>query len=192
MNKPATAINSDEQKIKQDWKKTKAALRNCNADGKIPDPKRKTALEKLIARYRSFVYLECLCLILFPSCMHWLFNDPNDTLLAMYAIIFFITAVVVDYKLAQKLATIDIQQMTVAAVLRTILECRKRHLQSMILLIPMAVGFIGVIAYASINETHLLIGIVVGLVAGLALGIREFRGFLRDYRTAVADTEIHD
>ncbi len=191
MNKSVTASDSDEKKIRQDWKKTKAALGNCNADGKIPDSQRKTALEKLIGRYRSFVLLECLCLILFPTCMHWLFNGSNDTFLAMYAIIFFITAAVVDYKLALKLATIDIQQMTVAAVLRTILDCRKRHLQSMILLIPMAVGFIGVIAYASINETHLLIGMAVGLVAGLALGIREFNGFMRDYRNAVADTEIH-
>ncbi|HBC21335.1 MAG TPA: hypothetical protein DD401_07155 [Prevotella sp.] len=189
MNTSANA-DMDEQKIKQDWEKAKAALGNA-AGNNVPDTERKTALDKLIARYRSFVRLECLCIVLMPFAVYWLFSD-NGILLPIYAAAFFLLAALVDHWLARRLAAIDIQRMNVTAVVRTALDCRKRHLQSMMLLIPLAVGFIGIIAYASINATHLLIGMAVGLAAGLALGIREFRAFMRDYRTAVADTEIHD
>ncbi len=182
MNTSAHA-DKDEQKIKQDWEKTKATLGNT-ADDNVPNTQRKTALDKLIARYRSFVRLECLCIILIPA-IYWFFSD-NGIFLPIYAAAFFLIAALVDYWLARKLSTIDIQRMAVTAVVRTALDCRKRHLQSMILLIPLGVGFIAAMAYAALNETSILIGMAAGFVVGLAAGIREFRAFMRDYRTATA------
>lgn len=183
MNTSANA-DMDEQKIRQDWEKTKATLGNTAADN-VPDTQRKTALDKLIARYRSFVRMECLCIILIPLAMYWLFSD-NGILLPISAAAFFLFAALLDHWLARKLATIDIQRMNVTAVVRTALDCRKRHLQSMVILIPLGVGFIAALAYTTLNETRLLIGMAVGFVVGLAAGIREFRAFMRDYRTATA------
>ena len=187
-----TSANADvgEQKIRQDWEKAKTALGNASGDN-VPDTQRKTALDKLVARYRSFVRLEGLCIVLIPFAMYWLFSD-RGLLLPIYAAAFFIFAAAVDYWLARKLATIDIQQMNVSAVVRTALDCRKRHLQSMILLIPLGIGFIAALAYGALNETRILIGIAVGFVIGLAAGIREFRAFMRDYRTATVDSNTDD
>ena len=183
MNTSANA-DMDEQKIKQDWEKTKATLGNAHGDN-IPDTQRKTALDKLIARYRSFVRLECLCIVLIPLAMYWFFNDKG-VVLPIYAAAFFLFTALVDHWLARKLATIDIQQMTVTTVVRTALDCRKRHLQSMVILIPLGVGFIAALAYTALNETRLLIGMAAGFIVGLAAGIREFRAFMRDYRTATS------
>lgn len=181
-----TSPNADmgEQKIRQDWEKAKTALGNAH-EYNVPDTYRKTALDKLIARYRSFVRLECLCIVLIPFAMYWLFSDKS-IFLPIYAAAFFLFAALVDHWLARKLATIDIQRMNVTAVVRTALDCRKRHLQSMILLIPLGIGFIAALAYTALDETRLLIGMAAGFIVGLAAGIREFRAFMRDYRTATA------
>ena len=184
MNTSANA-DMDEQKIKKDWEKTKTTLGNT-AGNNVPDTHRKTALDKLIARYRSFVRLECLCIVLIPFAMYLLFNDKG-VVLPIYAVAFFLFAALVDHWLARKLATIDIQRMNVTAVVRTALDCRKRHLQSMIILIPLGVGFIAALAYTALDETRLLIGMAAGFIVGLAAGIREFRAFMRDYRTATAN-----
>lgn len=187
MNTSASA-NMDEQKIRQDWEKTKMTLSNTDGDN-VPDTYRKTALDKLIARYRSFVRLECLCIALIPFAMYWLFSDNYSIFLAIYAAVFFLFTALTDHWLARKIASIDIQRMTVFSVVNTTLECRKRHLQSMIILIPFAIGFIALMAYAAFDEMHMLIGMAVGFIAGLAVGIREFRAFMRDYRTAAADNK---
>ena len=72
--------------------------------------------------------------------------------------------------------------MKVEEVLRLTMRYRKRHLQFMLILMPMAVALlIGMGIYLR-SDRSVIYGMIAGALIGLAIGIRYLIEFMRDYR----------
>ena len=87
-----------------------------------------------------------------------------------------------DYWLWNKIRHIDPVAMTISTVAELALLYRKRHLQFMAILIPLAIGLIGLLAYAVSDDTAFLSGMSCGAAIGLMIGLIVFRRFMNDYR----------
>ena len=72
--------------------------------------------------------------------------------------------------------------MSVSEVAYNAMFYRKRHLQFMAVLIPMAVALLGFTGYVFSSEIYFPYGMIVGAVCGLIIGIIQFRKFMAEYR----------
>ena len=85
-------------------------------------------------------------------------------------------------RLYQRIRSINVQQMPVKEVIRTVMECRKFHIISIMILVPWAICLVSLLAYANFENRYFLVGMVCGVLVGLAIGIIKLRQFLADYR----------
>lgn len=72
--------------------------------------------------------------------------------------------------------------MAVGEVSRLATFYRKRHLQFMIILIPIAIALLGSFIYVMVDNIYFIYGVICGAVIGLAIGIFQFMEFMADYR----------
>lgn len=178
-----------EEEIKKCWQET--SFRTVEPTG--GSPRRKTALQALIARYRRFSYLSLICVLgLMPCFVHFLGQWTETKGWTVYGLdafmgVYFILACIMDRWLANGLSSINIAEMPVAEVCGRIFYYRKKHLQFMAVLIPMAVVFIGWLAWICAKDTSILMGMIVGAVAGGCLGYNAFCHFMKEYREATAE-----
>lgn len=105
----------------------------------------------------------------------------NPWLGVAYAV-YFLTAFSMDQWLYQGIGKIDPLKMSVSQVLKKSLFYRKRHLQFMAILIPMALGLLGFTGYVFSNDRYMLIGMIAGAIFGAIIGIIHFRRFMVEYR----------
>ena len=95
---------------------------------------------------------------------------------------YFLLASTMDYWLYRRIRDIDCSVMKVEEVLRLTMRYRKRHLQFMLILMPMAVALlIGMGIYLR-SDRSVIYGMIAGALIGLAIGIRYLIEFMRDYR----------
>ncbi len=152
--------------------------------------RKETALDRLAERYRRFSRLG---LIMAIACALWMvadlqFPDPRmKYVTSIVFVIYFLTCSVIDNHLYHDISSIDCYTMSVSEVIAKALACRKKHLQSMILLIPFAILVAGVLAYSFISEPYMLYGMAAGFVVGLIIGLQQFRRFMAEYRTLSRD-----
>ena len=177
--------------LKKDWQDTNVAIQTeANSYDKIINGKRRTALENLAERYRRFSNLALILILLSFS---WIFNPdmfPGNQGLriavgvsfAVYALI----ASIMDRWLYKGIQSIDIVVMPVSEVVRKALFYRKRHLQFIVILLPIVLSIIAVMAW-SMDNLYFRLGIVVGFIAGVAIGVRQLLAFLADYRDITSD-----
>ena len=177
--------------LKKDWQDTNVAIQTeANSYDKIINGKRRTALENLAERYRRFSNLALILILLSFS---WIFNPdmfPGNQGLriavgvsfAVYALI----ASIMDRWLYKGIQSIDIVVMPVSEVVRKALFYRKRHLQFIVILLPVVLSIIAVMAW-SMDNLYFRLGIVVGFIAGVAIGVRQLLAFLADYRDITSD-----
>lgn len=158
----------------------------------IVNRRRTTALQSLAKRYRIFSAISAIAIIFIPFVF---MRIPTDTAASwatgIFTGIYFLTASVMDSWLASGVSSIDCSTMSVSEVIRRAMLYRKRHLQFMMVLIPMAVILIGGLIYITLNDLsvidgadrrYFLFGIVCGALAGVAIGIGQFMQFMRSYR----------
>ena len=177
--------------LRKDWQNANVSLsRGSDAYDSIINGKRRTALENLAERYRRF---SNLALVLILMSFTWIFNPsmfPDNRSLgiavgvsfAVYALI----ASIMDRWLYQGIRSIDVVSMSVSEVIRKALFYRKRHLQFIAILLPIVLAIIGVMAW-SMDNLYFRLGIVVGFIAGTAIGLRQLFAFLADYRTITSE-----
>lgn len=76
---------------------------------------------------------------------------------------------------------IDVLTMTVSEVVEKALYYRKWHIRFIFILLPLALGCLGLLAYV-VDDFYMRLGMVAGFLVGVALGIRQLLNFLADYR----------
>ncbi|MDE7349969.1 MAG: hypothetical protein K2N25_02790 [Muribaculaceae bacterium] len=177
--------------LRKDWQDTSVSIRrDSESYASIINGKRKTALQNLAERYRRFSNLALVLILLSFS---WIFNPDMfpghhglritvGVSFAVYALI----ASIMDRWLYKGIQSIDIVVMPVSEVVRKALFYRKRHLQFIVVLLPIVLAIIAVMAW-SMDNLYFRLGIVVGFIAGVAIGVRQLLAFLADYRAITSE-----
>lgn len=142
-----------------------------------------TALDSLRGRYRRFVAVSLMSIV-----MVWLLVlNPGSPfgggwIFGAVATVFFLTSASIDYWLMRRVGEIDCVRWPVCDVVARARLCRKRHLQSIVVLIPFAFAVIGVMVWTVGADIYTLYGMCFGGAVGLLAGSLVLRRFLRDYR----------
>lgn len=183
-----------EDNIKRDWNETSVkGYNNPDIIKAIMAGKRKSALERLAERYRAFCTIGFLC----AGSMPWLLGRPGilpdfqgKSLMLIGFALYFLLCGFMDLWLYRGIKSIDVATLTVKAVIDKSLYFRKRHLQFVAILLPLAFIIVAAMIYGSQSEGEEVIwGMIVGGVCGGAVGIRQFRKFMADYREITDDGE---
>lgn len=178
--------------LQNDWQNAIINPSGGSAPDMIMLRRRSTALQNLAKRYRIFSICSAVAIIFIPFVfMQIPANSSVSWTLGIFTGIYFLTASVMDSWLASGVSTIDCSLMSVSEVISRAMFYRKRHLQFMMVLIPMAMILIGGLVYITLNDLsvigeadrkYFLFGIICGFLAGLAIGIGQFLQFMRSYR----------
>ncbi len=170
-----------EQRLKNVWQKT--SFRHTSQE-KIDNSinGRLTSLEKLAQRYRRFCIFAVFMIPINVNIITHIFPDESMMWLALCYTVCLISSAVTDFLLYKGIRSINCSTMPVIEVARRALKCRKRHLQSIMILAPMAFATVGLTAYFATSDPYMIGGIIVGAVFGLIAGSLQLRKFMRDYR----------
>ncbi|MDE5871288.1 MAG: hypothetical protein K2H22_05065 [Muribaculaceae bacterium] len=177
--------------LRKDWQDANIAIRReSDSYDDIINGKRKTALQNLADRYKRFSIMGVILIMLslsycfnpniFPGDLRW--RIITSVAFALYAF----TASVMDRWLYNGVKSIDVITMPVAEVIRKALFYKKRHLQFIAVLLPFVLAIIGAIAWKGDN-IYFRLGILVGFIAGTAIGIFQLMNFLADYRVIISE-----
>lgn len=173
-----------EEKIRKEWEETKMK-QNLNPDiQSITEGDKLTSLQNLARRYKWFSNISMLCILWVPLMMltNFIPNGWRVWIVASFGV-YFLTCSIMDRWLYYGITGINMACMGVDEVYAKAMYYRKRHLQFVVILLPMAFIVIGLFAYATMgNDKSMLIGIITGSLFGLAIGTRQLMAFMKDYR----------
>lgn len=176
-----------EENTGRNWRDTRFNAPSQGNLDEITNGKRLTALQRLAQRYKRFTWVALImfvyCFVFFSS--HDFPASMRGWLMGLFGI-YFVIVYAMDSWLYAGISRIDCATMPVGEVSRLALYYRKRHLQFIIILIPMAVALIGLLACSLATNVYFIAGIVCGIIGGLAIAIHQFRNFMADYRDASA------
>lgn len=146
---------------------------------------KKTALERLRNSYMRFFIAAAIftvtSLFVFSRFQDILDNNNVEYLGFAYSAYFFI-AFLMDFWIWNGIGTINPLTMSVSEVTEKSLFYRKRHLQFVAVLLPLAVSLMCFTGYVFSADKYFLMGIIFGAVLGLILGTIQLRRFMRNYR----------
>lgn len=170
--------------LKENWESSNAALERGKLPRQTIDPRRKTTLQRLAARYRRMAIFSVLCLCwVMPLYFRLCEENPGTQLfypLVMAA--FFLIAAGMDYWLYRGIQCIDCATMSVETVLKKVYLYRKRHIQFIFILMPLALFIIYLILAIFNFEKYALAGAAFGFMVGLAFGLKILYDFMHDYK----------
>lgn len=181
-----TPDNIDLDNLKKSWMEMGRSLGSQFDHGYNPDQlsNMKTTLDRLRDRYRVFWRVGLI--MIFTSSFIFSGDIINENPLNIYLCfvfpIYFLTCFLMDHWLWKGIGSIDPLRMGVAEVAQKALYYKKKHLQFMIFLIPMAIALLGFTGYVFSSDKYLLMGMITGAICGAALGIIQFRRFMAEYR----------
>lgn len=176
--------------LRKDWQDANIAIRReSDSYTEIINGKRKTALQNLADRYKRFSILG-VCLIMlslsyfnpniFPADLRW------RIIISVAFVLYALTASIMDRWLYNGIRSIDVVTMPMAEVIRKVMFYKKRHLQFIAILLPIVLAIIAVLAW-SMDNLYFRLGILVGFIAGTAIGVFQLMNFLADYRTITSE-----
>lgn len=178
-----------ENSVKKDWRDTRVNIKtDAETLDSIMQGKKKSALQNLAQRYQTFWRLEivalCLCVpaIFQVMSQEFEFSMKGSICLTIGIAVMFMLSSVMDRWLYSRISELDLTAMTVTEVARKAALYRKRHLQFVAILLPIAIILLCAMASMSGN-VYLISGMATGGVIGFALGIGQLMKFLRDYRS---------
>lgn len=175
-----------EEDLKKSWEDTKFEPLGEQQRAEIIAGKRRTALQQLADRYRWFsnIALPMMVLIPFVGFNNVLNLAPLGWKLAwsIFAVSYFGLCSLMDRWLYKGVSRIDCATMTVNEVSEKAMYYRKRHLQFIIVLVPMAIIMIGGLFYLTDRNEYFLYGCIVGGIIGLVIGLRQFLCFMSEYK----------
>lgn len=180
---------NDDFDIREAWaqlEKRVACLENAGSNTLSLEnlSRRKTALQRLSLRYFRFSRMS-LGFIVLP--VLYIFDKAIEPFglrlsLSVFMILFFATASVMDYILYRKINEIRVDSMSVTEVVKASMQCRKYHHRCIMVLMPIALVFVGTMAWIFADNIYILAGIATGFIFGLAIGFRKYLDFMYDYR----------
>lgn len=176
--------------LKKKWRDTNVSMpRDTVSYESITTGKRKTALDNLTRRYLWFSNLELAFLLIVPFNLMNLALFPDlkyRMLMVIWFGSFFIIAFVMDRWLYHGIKRIDVFTMSVSEVVAKALYFRKWHIRFIFILIPLALGCLGLLAYIT-DELAFRLGMIAGFLLGVAIGVRQLMAFLADYRSITSE-----
>ena len=145
---------------------------------------KKTALDRLRTRYKSFQVVSIIMIVAsFMILSGALIEDSNlKFFLGISYLVYFLTGFSMDYWLWKGLGTINPVTMNVSQVARKSMFYRKRHLQFITILMPMAIAIIGFTGYIFSENEYFIKGIIAGVIFGLIIGSFQLYRFMAEYR----------
>lgn len=181
-----TPENNELDNIRRAWTSMGESLSNLTPNN-IPTDKlsnMKTTLDRLADKYKRFSIMG-LVMIVASSLMfsrRELLGSPwNIYLPIAYACYFFIGSAI-DHWLYYGIKSINPLTMSISEVAGKALLYKKRHIQSIFLLLPMAVALIIATACAFSFDSYIIVGMITGGLVGLAIGITQLCRFMSYYR----------
>lgn len=176
--------------IKNDWNNTRFRDVEIGDYECIMEGRRRTALQNLARRYRRFSNLSLVAILWVPVMLLQNIMPDNTVLRGCFAVAmttYFAVCSVMDRWLYHGVSRIDCVTMSTAEVVRLAMFYRKRHLQFILVLIPLALGIVSFLCFIFKNDPYLWAGLAVGGVTGVAIGYRQFLLFMDDYRALKED-----
>lgn len=176
-----------EENERREWSELRFSSQNQNDEfDTIINGKCRTALQRLAQRYKRFSNMAlCFILMCIPLGFQRILPDCTAKwfIVALYGVLMLVSSTM-DRWLYIGISSIDVATMTVSEVIRLATFYRKRHLQFIMILLPMALLFLGGMFWlvSDDKDTFYLGGMITGAVVGLVIGLREFRKFMDDYR----------
>lgn len=165
-----------------DWRSAKIRTNSNSSD--ISNLRRFTALQSLAQRYRRFALLSLMMLVYTPllSLGH-IFPEEGKVWIVALGCVYFMTASLMDLWLYRGIKGIDLAEMSVSEVLERAMFLRKRHLQFILVLLPLAFMWIALIVSYVTDDRFFLWGIITGAAVGFIIGLYHLARFLDDYRS---------
>lgn len=155
---------------------------------KAVNPNAVTALGNLAKKYRRFSLIGII--MFFVSIGYGyldFFPEHMRLLVSVSMMIYFLTVALMDNWLYRRVSDIDVMRMNVSEVSREAMFCRKRHLQFVAILIPMAIAVVIALFMALQGNPYAIWGGIAGLVIGLASGSMVLRSMMAEYKKLNAD-----
>lgn len=181
----------DENKMKEEWRQM------CNdshsrddINYRIIEHERKTALVRLSDRYKRFIFLGFVMMLMSLTfiCAHEGHQIiPREA--GIYMFFYFLLCVILDLKLYCMIKKINPIRMTTREVIQSSYKARKFHLLCIPILLPLAIGYVILVVWNVRATPALLWGLWFGLVFGLAVGVYQLSQVLADYKSLTLDEE---
>lgn len=178
-----------EQEIKNCWRCTRFS--NSPADNK---PRRHTALQQLIGRYKRFSRISLIMTCYMPFYIFQLLRNNTTatplwliTAVSAFMMIYCLTASVMENWLSKGLSSINIADMPVVEVCNRALYYRKRHFQFIAVLLPMCLILLVLLAWLLSSNQYIVYGIATGAVIGIVIGLFVLNKFLKEYKNLTTD-----
>lgn len=174
-----------ENELKKKWQETRIGRGDDNKLEEIISGKRRTALQNLALRYKRFSIFSLIMIISCPVLLGLSDILPDTTakwiVLALMGV-YFLTVSIMDNWLYEGVKSIDCVTMPVTEVISKAAYYRAWHLKFVMILIPVALLILGGLAWVATSDRYFLMGMAAGALVGIALGTRQFRKFMADYR----------
>lgn len=189
-------MNHDEMnEIREIWERTERRLsaleqQTARLAREESNAGRSTTLERLINRYRRFTFLGLvltLLMVIYFICEILPGEFGRWVCLALGGMGLLCAAM--DFNLYRRLSRINIYRMSVSRVAEIAAGCRKTHLNYMMITVPYCILCLGGMAWSVRENKAMLLGMVAGLIIGLAVGFRELKRFMDDY-AALRDSDV--
>lgn len=168
-------------------------LRDANKDNRTgfrseEVMKKKTALDRLTAKYRTFSTVSLIMIVVMAcyACAGILPGEARYSIPLLFGL-YFLMASVMDFWLYRGVSSIDVSTMTSETVAAKAYLYRKRHLQFVAVLLPIAFMLVGYFAYIMYEETYMMAAIVFGFIIGVAIGLIQFISFMSAYKALRSD-----
>ena len=180
------------EEMKKAWEQTDMRLSSLEAEtsrlAQSASRRRHTVFDNLRNRYRRFsIVASTMVCVMVLYAVAELWPGPYSVWISLAMSIYFIVVSVMDYSIYRRLSEIDIDTMSVSEVTRTVISCRRRHLQFMAVLIPSCILLLGILVWQAFDDEYMLLGMCAGAIVGVIIGIRSYRRFMADYRFLIDD-----
>lgn len=176
----------DAEELRNVWDKMGRSLGEPTMGADSPEAlsRKRTALDRLRDRYRVFRNVSLL--MVFSSFMLFTRSDllakPYDLYLGAAFSAYFLICFLMDLWLWWGISNIDPLTMSVRQVVEKAMFYRKRHLQFIAVLLPLALSLVGFMGYLFSADRYMLVGMIIGAVCGAAIGVIQLKRFMREYR----------
>ena len=174
--------------LKRNWAMSQFRRMKEDIVEEVMAGRRQSALQSLAVRYRRFSNIS---LVMIAWSVYMYFNPVMPErwrfITSILFGVYFLTVSIMDYWLYRGIRSIDLAEMSMRAVILKAAFYRKRHLQFVAILLPMALALVGLLVWQFTDNTTALAGVIFGMLVGLAIGFRQLMKFLDDYRILTRD-----
>lgn len=191
---PQKETDMELEEYKKMWKESQHRIDNLETQNRqildrMERGEARSSLDKLARYYKSFSIVGCL---LFFLLLPFVRMEAEGIIKSALWIMIFgyaeaAVAVTVDIYLYHAIKRINVSLMSVKEVSEQAARCRKIHLMSQCVLIPLAIGFV-IAAGMSAPNGSVLFGMIVGGVIGGIIGFRKWLDMMRAYRRIIEDS----